>query len=51
MSIERQAVAGLKWTAGSKVVVQVFAWAVTLFVFRLLAPSDYGLMAMVAVVI
>lgn len=51
MSIERQAVAGLKWAAGSKVVVQVFAWAVTLFVFRLLAPADYGLMAMVAVVI
>ena len=51
MSIERQAVAGLKWTAGSKLVVQVFAWAVTLFVMRLLAPVDYGLMAMVAVVI
>ncbi len=51
MSIERQAVAGLKWTAGSKLVVQVFAWAVTLFVIRLLAPADYGLMAMVAVVI
>lgn len=51
MSIERQAVAGLKWTAASKLVVQVFAWAVTLLVMRLLAPADYGLMAMVAVVI
>lgn len=51
MSIERQAIAGLKWTAASKLVVQAFAWAVTLFVMRVLAPADYGLMAMVAVVI
>lgn len=51
MSIERQAIAGVKWTAASKLVVQVFAWAVTLLVMRLLVPADYGLMAMVAVVV
>lgn len=51
MSIERQAVAGIKWAAASKLVVQIFAWAVTLLVMRLLVPADYGLMAMVAVVI
>lgn len=50
-SIERQAISGLKWTAASKLVSQVFAWAVTLIVVRLLAPSDYGLMAMATVVI
>lgn len=51
MSIESRAVAGMKWTAASKLVAQIFAWAVTLYVMRLLAPADYGLMAMVAVVI
>jgi O-antigen/teichoic acid export membrane protein len=51
MSVEREAIRGIKWTAASKLVVQVSAWAVTLVVMRLLAPSDYGLMAMVTVVI
>ncbi len=49
--IERQAIAGLKWTAASKFVSQAFAWAVTLIVVRLLSPADYGLMAMATVVI
>ncbi len=51
MSIERQAISGLKWTASSKFVTQAFAWVVTLVVVRLLSPADYGLMAMAAVVI
>jgi len=51
MSIERQAISGLKWTAGSKFVSQAFAWVVTLVVIRLLSPADYGLMAMATVVI
>ena len=45
MSIERQAAHALKWTAISKVSGQAIAWAVTLIVIRLLAPEDYGLMA------
>ena len=51
MTIERQAASGLKWTAASKIVAQVAGWVVTLWVIRLLAPSDYGLLAMVAVAI
>jgi|KBSSwiStaDraftv2_1062776.scaffolds.fasta_scaffold90413_2 O-antigen/teichoic acid export membrane protein len=51
MSIERQAISGLKWTASSKFVTQAFAWVVTLVVVRLLSPADYGLMAMATVVI
>jgi teichuronic acid exporter len=51
MSIERQAIRGLKWTAASKFIVQGFAWLVTLLVMRLLSPADYGLLAMAAVVV
>lgn len=37
---------GLRWTAGARIVSQVFTWAMTIFVIRLLAPGDYGLLAM-----
>jgi len=51
MSIERQAVSALKWSAISKIVGQLLAWVVTLLVIRLLSPDDYGLMAITAVII
>lgn len=51
MSTERKAIQGIKWTAASKALAQVFGWAATLIVMRLLVPADYGLMAMVAVVL
>jgi teichuronic acid exporter len=51
MSIERQAVSGLKWGALAKLVGQGVSWAVTLVVIRLLSPDDYGLMAISTVVI
>ncbi len=51
MSVERQTMSGLRWTAMAKIVGQAISWAVTLIVLRLLVPSDYGLMAMVAVII
>ena len=51
MSIERQAISALKWSAISKVVGQSVAWVVTLLVIRLLSPDDYGLMAISAVII
>ncbi|MEP7242474.1 MAG: lipopolysaccharide biosynthesis protein [Gammaproteobacteria bacterium] len=46
MNIERQAAAGLKWSGVAKVAGQAVSWGVTLAVFRLLAPADYGLMAL-----
>lgn len=46
MSIERQAAAGLKWTALSKTFAQILNWAITLIVVRLLLPEEFGLMAM-----
>src|SRR5689334_19948119 len=46
MQIERQAAQGLKWTGIAKLIGQGVSWAVTLAVFRLLTPEDYGLMAL-----
>lgn len=42
---------GLKWTAGAKFAGQVITWGITIFVMRLLAPSDYGLLAMATVML
>jgi O-antigen/teichoic acid export membrane protein len=39
------------WTATAKVVNQVIAWSCTIFVARLLHPSDYGIVAMSGVFI
>ncbi|SDY49941.1 lipopolysaccharide biosynthesis protein [Nitrosomonas halophila] len=49
MSIREQALSGLKWTAGGKLVAQIITWAITLVVIRLLTPEDYGLLAMASV--
>lgn len=51
MSIERQTLSALKWASFAKATSQVIGWAVTLVVLRLLHPEDYGLMALVSVVI
>jgi O-antigen/teichoic acid export membrane protein len=51
MSVERQAAAALKWTGLAKLCGQIVTWLITLVVIRLLAPEDYGLMALVSVVI
>src|SRR5215471_10022467 len=51
MDIERRTVTGLKWTALARLASQGVTWLSTLVVIRLLAPEDYGLMAVSAVVI
>lgn len=50
MTIERKTAVALKWNAAAKLFGQLISWFVTLFVLRILAPADYGLMAMVMVV-
>jgi O-antigen/teichoic acid export membrane protein len=42
-------VRGIAWTGGVKWGAQVFAWASTLIVARLLTPDDYGLVGMATV--
>ena len=39
----------LFWAGGGRVLGQVFTWAITIVVIRLLSPSDYGLLAMATV--
>jgi teichuronic acid exporter len=51
MSIESQAISGLKWTGAARFISQIVSWAVTLIVVRLLAPADYGVVAVSAVII
>lgn len=51
MSIERQAISGLKWTGATRLIGQALGWAVTLIVVRLLAPADYGIAAVSTVII
>jgi O-antigen/teichoic acid export membrane protein len=51
MSIERRTISALKWTAGTRLLGQSATWVVTLMLFRILSPADYGLMALVSVVV
>jgi O-antigen/teichoic acid export membrane protein len=51
VSVERTALSGLKWTGAARLIGQVLSWAVTLIVFRLLAPADYGIAAVSAAII
>ena len=51
MTVEKQVLAALKWTSLAKLVGQVISWGVTLVVLRLLLPADYGLMAIVSMII
>lgn len=39
------------WRSGSQIVTQIVSWCATLLVIRLLAPQDYGLVAMAGVVL
>lgn len=44
-SVKQQVGQGMLWNGGVKAVVQIFTWASTLIVARILNPEDYGLMA------
>ena len=46
MTIRAKVLTAVKWTVIAKVSGQLFAWAITIFVIRILSPADYGLMAM-----
>jgi O-antigen/teichoic acid export membrane protein len=46
MDLARRAARALRWAAGLTLIGQIATWAMTIVVIRLLAPSDYGLMAL-----
>lgn len=43
--LKASVVSGVKWLAFSKTVIQLFRWASTFWVIRLLTADDYGVMA------
>jgi O-antigen/teichoic acid export membrane protein len=51
MTLSVKAVSGIKWSSISQFGRQVMQWITTIILARLLSPSDFGLMAMVMVVI
>ena len=49
MSFRQKVVSGLFWTGTARLLSQLVTWAMTMVVIRLLAPADYGLIAMATV--
>lgn len=48
---DRSLVSGLAWTGIAKWLTQIFAWTSTLFVTRLLTPSDFGILSMAQILV
>ena len=48
-SLDRSALTGVAWAGAAKYSTQIIAWVSTIFVARILMPSDYGLMVMASV--
>lgn len=46
MSLRSQVLSALKWTVIGRASTQLLSWVITIVVMRLLAPDDYGLIAM-----
>lgn len=47
--LKKKILTGFYWLTGMNWLTQIFSWAVTLVVIRLLSPEDYGLLAMATV--
>ncbi len=47
-TLRRRTISGLKWSGTSQVLTQALQFGVSVLLARLLAPSDFGLMAMIA---
>ena len=48
-NIISRTLSGFAWQGGSKGLIQVFSWVATVFVARMLDPSDYGIVAIAGV--
>lgn len=48
-SLDRSALSGVAWAGAAKWSTQILAWAGTIVVARILAPSDFGLLTMAGV--
>jgi teichuronic acid exporter len=48
-SLDRSLVTGIGWTAAFRWIAQIVSWGGTLYAARILAPADYGVIAMAMV--
>ena len=48
-ALDRSVLTGVAWAGAAKYSTQIIAWVSTIFVARILMPSDYGLMVMASV--
>jgi O-antigen/teichoic acid export membrane protein len=46
MNVGDKVITALRWSAAAKLTGSLLSWAMTIFVIRLLSPSDYGVLAM-----
>ncbi|MBV1928115.1 MAG: lipopolysaccharide biosynthesis protein [Gammaproteobacteria bacterium] len=44
-SIKNKVIKGFAWQGASKLLIQLFSWTTTIWVARILAPEDYGIVA------
>lgn len=51
MDVRSRVMSALRWSAAARLLGQLFSWTITIVVIRLLAPEDYGLMAMAVVLV
>lgn len=49
--LNEKTIKGLHWVGSIKIITQASSWVITIFVARLLSPSDYGLMGIAIIVI
>ena len=49
LDLDRSLASGIVWTGATKWASQLFNWAATLVVARILTPADYGLVGMAAI--
>ena len=50
MELKTEALRGARWTLAARVGMQLVTWPITIWVMRLLEPSDYGLFALAILV-
>lgn len=50
-TINNKVISGLAWEGVTKILVQMFTWATTIIVARILSPADYGIVAISGVFI
>jgi teichuronic acid exporter len=51
MSLKKQALSGVKWTGIQQIGTQLIGFAVSIILARLLSPDEFGLLAMITIII